>query len=462
MQQRRIKTALWKQNETSWLLDNVQKEMVNAFEASTERKFIFLCSRRMGKSYLLSVLADRAARKRKCKIFYITAAYKDTKNIVQPLMAKVLADCPTALRPKFKAQDNKYVYPNGSEIFLIGVDKNPDGPRGQEGDLIILDEAGFINKLDYLVSSVLIPMLMMTNGRLLMATTPPKSTDHEFLGFLAEAETKGAVIKKTVYDCPRISPKMLAEYMDEAGGEDSPNWKREYLCEILQDEERSVFPEFDEAAQTAIIQATTPQPWADNYVGMDLGFTDFTAAIFAWWDFENARLVIEDELLVSRQNTAQIASAITKIEQRHWGDKKPYKRVADHNNPQLIYDLNSLHGVQFSPANKEAGKEPMINKVRLAIKSRQILINPRCQNLINHLKYCRWKDKNRATFDRSERFGHFDFADALILLWNSINKHHNPTPASYRPDIYHYPNGRPNQSHPLQVLTGRKVIKNRY
>ncbi len=462
LQQKRARASLWKRGEIGFLLDDTQQGMRNAFLSSSSRKFVLLCSRRLGKSFLLCTLATEQAMRKKSRIFYITAAYKDTKNIVQPLMAKIFEDCPETVRPKFKAQDNKYVFPNGSEIFLIGVDKNPDGPRGQEGELIILDEAGFINNLDYLVSSVLLPMLMMTNGRILMGTTPPKSTDHPFLSFLAEAEKDGALVKRTIHDCPRVTPKMLAEYMDEAGGEDSADWRREYLCEILQDEERSVFPEFDEKAQTEIIQATLPQPWADNYVGMDLGFTDFTAAIFAWWDFANARLVVEDELLVSRQNTAQIAAAITQIERRHWGDKKPYKRVADHNNPQLIYDLNSLHGVQFSPANKEAGKEPMINKVRLAIKARQIVINPRCTNLIAHIKYCRWKDKNRATFDRSERFGHFDFADALILLWNSVNRNHNPVPTSYQPDTYHYANGRPQQSHPLQSLTGRKVIKNRY
>lgn len=435
--------------------------MRDKFLKSQARKFVLLCSRRIGKSYLLAVLAcEQAKKKTKSRIFWITATHKDTKNIVRPLMDKVLEDCPSSERPVYKAQDNKYVFPNGSEIFLIGVDKNPDGPRGQEGELIILDEFCFIDKLNYLVGSVLLPMLMMTNGRILMASTPPKTTDHDSLEFIFEAQASGNFVKKTIYDCPRATPKMIAEYMAEAGGEDSANWKREYLCEILQDEERSVFPEFDEKTQQAIIKELPRPAWATRYVGMDLGFTDNTAALFAWWDFENARLVVEDEYLANRQNTLQLATALKQKELHLWGNERPYKRVADHNNPQLIYDLNSIHGLTFSPANKDAGKEPMINKVRLALAAHQIIISPKCRNLINQLKFCRWKNSERVTFDRSEAWGHFDLADALILLFNSVNRGHNPIPKGYTPESVYY-REKPQNNHPLLALTGRKIIPTR-
>lgn len=435
--------------------------MREKFLNSDSRKFVLLCSRRLGKSYLLAVLANEQAQKKaKSRIFWITATHKDTKNIVRPIMDKVLEDCPIGVRPTYKAQDNKYVFPNGSELFLIGVDKNPDGPRGQEGELIILDEFCFIDHLSYLVGSVLLPMLMMTNGRILMASTPPKTTDHDSLELIFEAQASGNFVKKVIYDCPRATPKMIAEYMAEAGGEDSPNWKREYLCEILQDEERSVFPEFDEKTQQVIIKELPRPAWAARYVGMDLGFTDNTAALFAWWDFENARLVIEDEFLANRQNTLQLATALKQKEKSLWGDGRPYKRVADHNNPQLIYDLNSIHGLTFTPANKEAGKEPMINKVRLALNGHQIIINPRCRNLINQLKFCRWKNSERTTFDRSEAWGHFDLADALILLFNSVNRAHNPIREVRTPESVYY-RDKPQNNHPLQALTGRKITPTR-
>jgi hypothetical protein len=456
LREAKIKRALWQRGELDFLLDATQKDMIAAWEKSTGRKYVFLCSRRLGKTYTLCVLALRQALAGKVKILYVTSTYKAAKNIVQPLISQILVDCPEALRPQFKVQDGKYVFHNGSEILLYGADKDADGPRGQEAQFIIVDEAGFVNNLDYLLSSVLMPMLLTTNGRIVMATTPPKNMDHPFMKVWAECEAAGNLIKKTIHDCPRITDKVKAEYAAEAGGVQSPDWRREYLLEAIADVENLVIPEFSDQTEPELVGTVPRTPAADLYVGMDLGFVDDTALVFGWWDFQNARLVIEDELIVKKQNSSELAAAIRLKEAGLWDGKSPYRRVADHNNPQLIYDLNSLHGLTFSPANKEAGKEPMINKLRLAIQSRQILIHPRCKHLRMQLKFCRWKGTGRETFDRSASFGHFDLVDALILLWNSLNRSRIPTSSSYDVQTQYIRNiPKPTES-PLQALTGRK------
>lgn len=456
----RIKQAraeLWRRGNLDFLLDDTQLEMKRAWQNSDQRKFIILCSRRIGKSYFLCHQAVEAALKAKVKCFYLTATQKDCRDIVRPLMDKILEDCPPSLKPKFLRQDSRYVFKNGSEILLWGVDKNPDGPRGQEGQLLVLDEAGFIDHLDYLVSSVLVPMTMTTGGRILFGTTPPKQLDHPFIKFLAEAQTTGAFIKKTIYDNPRVTPKQIAEYMAEAGGENSPDWRREYLCEILQDAEMSVIPEFS-AVEKEIIREVERPPWADRYVSMDLGFTDDTGLVFGWWDFQNAALIIEDELVVQRETSRVIAAKINDVEGRLWGDNIPYKRIADHNNPQLIYDLNSMHGVSFGLANKEIGKEPMINRLRLMVANKQIIIHPRCKNLIMQMRFARWKDAGKTTFVRSEQFGHFDLVDALIMMANSLNRNRNPVPVHYDRHTQYVQNVR-KESHPLTKMMPTRTSK---
>lgn len=449
-------TALWKRGTLDFLFDTTQLEMKQAFDKSESKKFLFLCARRLGKSYLCCGISAEAATRKKTKIIYLTSTFKAVREIVKPIFDKLFESCPAALRPKYKTQEGKYLFPNGSEILLFGSDRNPDSARGQEADLIVIDEAGFVENLSYMVSSVFVPMTMMTNGRILMATTPPKSTDHDFIGYLAEARATNSYVKKTIYDCPRVTPKMIQEYMDECGGENSNEWRREYLCEEIMDEERTVIPEWTQEKQALLIRDIPREPWADKYVGMDLGFVDDTALVFCWYDFLGARLVVEDELIIRKQNTQDIAAAIRTKERELWPDADIYKRVADTNNPQLIYDLASLHRLPFIPADKSYSKDSGINKLRLMIARNQIIVHPRCTNLIAQLQYCRWKGHEKVTFDRSERFGHFDLVDALIMAANNLNISRNPVPTTVDVHAQYIPPTPKSTDHPLSKLVPSK------
>jgi hypothetical protein len=264
-----------------------------------------------------------------------------------------------------------------------------------------------------------------------MASTPSKQEDHPFLNYLEKAEVTGSMIKKIVYDCPRITPKMIEEYMEEAGGEDSENWKREYLCQIVRSQELTVLPEFDEGARNEIIQTLVRPPFVDRYVGMDLGFVDYTGVLFGYYNFVDGRIVIERELLVNRENTSIIAAKIGQLERAIWNGNPPFKRVSDTNNPQFIYDLSTLHGLQFGADPRVGTKEQRINKLRLLIQRREIVIDPSCKNLIAQMTYARWKNSERLTFDRSEAHGHYDLVDALIILVNNVVRGRNPVPVEY-------------------------------
>jgi hypothetical protein len=105
--------------------------------------------------------------------------------------------------------------------------------------------------------------------------------------------------------------------------------------------------------------------------------------------------------------------------------------VADSNNPQFIFDLSSLHGLQFSPDPRVGTKEHRINQLRLMVQRREIIIDPRCKNLISQLKYVRWRQGDRMTFERSEAHGHYFLVDSLIILVNTVVKGRNTIPDNY-------------------------------
>jgi hypothetical protein len=68
--------------------------------------------------------------------------------------------------------------------------------------------------------------------------------------------------------------------------------------------------------------------------------------------------------------------------------------------------------------------------MRIMLKERRIIINPRCVTLIRHLKNAVWK-KGRKEFSRSPDMGHYDAVDALKYMVRNVVYSHNPYPANY-------------------------------
>jgi hypothetical protein len=82
--------------------------------------------------------------------------------------------------------------------------------------------------------------------------------------------------------------------------------------------------------------------------------------------------------------------------------------------------------------------------MRVMLQQGKIIINPRCETLIRHLKNGRWKDASaKDDFARSPDDGHYDAIDALLYLIKSIAFQKNPYPKSYGQgdNMFHNNNG---------------------
>ena len=168
-----------------------------------------------------------------------------------------------------------------------------------------------------------------------------------------------------------------------------------------------------------------------KYVSMDLGVRDKTAALFAGYDFLEAKLFILDEMVMAgpEMTTDKLAIAIADKEKDSFGGAEVYRRVADNNNLLLLQDLTTLHGLTFSPTTK-GSLEAMINRLRLWVKQGKIVISPKCTELIGCLETGIWK-KNRKEFDRSPLYGHFDALAGLMYLVRNVRENVTPIPALY-------------------------------
>lgn len=211
-------------------------------------------------------------------------------------------------------------------------------------------------------------------------------------------------------------------------------------CEFVTDADLAIIPEWDDK-YVQDIPRDEFYNYYHKYVGMDLGVKDLTADIFGYYDFKRAALIIEDEFSMSgpSMNTELLVGAIRAKEIELWNNKEnpkdangvsiPFRRVSDNNWPIMMLDFSALHNLTFIETNKD-NLEAMINEVRLMVQAGQIIIHPRCKQLIGCLKYGVW-DSKKKKFAQSKTYGHFDHLAALVYLVRNLSKGTNPIPINH-------------------------------
>ncbi len=414
-------------------------EMYRFAREKSDRIIVIGCSRQLGKTYFLATLAiEECLRKPNIIVKMIAPTRMEVKRNISPKIREITEDCPEDIKPVYSSQDYVFRFKNGSQIQLAGTDNgHAESIRGTAAHLCLIDEAGFCSNLDYVVKSILLPTTTTTDGKIVMASTPSKAPDHDFIQFMKAAELEDRFIKKTIYDNPRLKQEQIDELAAASGGYESIDFKREYLVEIITSEDDAVVPEFNADLKSKIVTELERPPYFDTYVSMDIGVTDLTGVLFGYYDFRLAKLVIEDEIVLQGRKmlTDNLAAMIKEKEAKLWfnkytGEPRPvFLRIADNNNGILINDLGTKHDLNFVKTDKD-NKEAQLNNMRMLLRSERVIINPRCRNLIYHLESGIWA-KDRKTYARSADKGHYDLIDALCYLCRNVNFNKNPYPANY-------------------------------
>jgi hypothetical protein len=266
---------------------------------------------------------------------------------------------------------------------------------------------------------------------MILVSTLPKSQGHEYWDLVKKAEFDEVLIKKNIYDCSRYTKEDIDTFAEEVGGYDSVDFKREYLNIMITDEDHAVIPEANDEALSNIVKLYQRPAYFDPYVSMDIGVKDLTGVLYAYYDFLTGKIVIEDEATFKGKSftTANLAASIKKTEEILWGLKKPFLRISDNNNLILLNDLTIDYGISFIPTAKD-NKHAWINQIRILIAEERLIINPKCKQLIFHLKNATW-NKNKTEYERSLDGGHYDLIDALAYLIRNIAYSRNPYPKGH-------------------------------
>ncbi len=449
---REARFQLWYDGILEWKFTLTQQKIYDFYLSREEKTIVINCARRLGKTYLLTLMAIEQCLKHENSIVkFLMPEVKMIRTTLRPIINEIFQDAPKELIPKFNTQDSIYKFNNGSEIHLAGSDNgNYDKLRGGNSHLCIIDEAGFCTDLEKIIKYILTPTTLLTKGKIILSSTTPPNPDHEFVKIMENAEIKGSLIRKTIYDArdddmsalePRITDEIIADIIkDDPMGADSESFRTEFLCELVFNSSDAVIPEFTKEVQVQTIAQWARPAFCDRYVAMDIGFVDLTVVLFAYWDFDNGVCVIEDEIVIKGQEvtTKKLAEKVIQREHLLWTEsltgefQKPYLRVSD-NNLILINDLQRDHALTFLPTDKH-NKDAYIGLLRNMVRDHQIVINPRCKTLISHMRTATWDKKKAANrdFRRSPDNGHYDAVAALMYLVRNIDRQRNPYPKGYK------------------------------
>ncbi len=437
--------ACWRAGDLRILLHEGQLALRAAFCASSSRRFVANVGRGWGKSFwALAECVELCERTPNAQVRYAAPEQKMVETIIAPHMRTILESCPRDLRPEWKEQKGHWLFPNGSKLFVAGANAGgADRLRGVSTHLAVIDEARDVDCLDYLIKSVLTPRLT-DDAKLLIISTPPEMPDHALVGYIAEAQERGAYMHAPTSAAPHITPARMAEFLEDYTGENDPAFRREFLAEIIVDPARAVLPEFSEHEQLIVEARERPEHALLHVIG-DAGFEDQDVYLFGYYDFKLDIDVIEHEVCMQRSRSDLVDAAVAKTERELWGGARVHRRLVDAQ-PRVRADMSREEWQADDPQDAvrrwgSVGKQRAqggsfragVNAARVRLSRGRIRVHPRCMTLIAHAKFARWSLNNpneleRVKDEQGRTVHHYDGCAALVYFLRHLDRSTNPYP----------------------------------
>lgn len=445
---------LWERGDTDYRLEPQQLELIEGIRQADVEIVYADFTRRGGKTDTCATYCDQEARKQKLKVRYATAFQTDLVEFIKPAFDTMLEDCPEDLKPEYLESKKVYIYPTTkSEIKLVGLDKNPNGLRGNGLRIIVIDEAGFVSNLEYLYKSVIIPATARRKGqikqkiKIIVISSPPPSAERHFAYEMkkkAKEQKNGFYLCKTLDEIDAIPDEEKERLLREAGGRNSVTAQREFFCKWIVDVEQAVCPTFD--IQKHVKHFEEPTHTLFTFSCDIGGVNDKTAAYVGCWSHELKKVLI---LCEEEFEPGTPSSVITAKLKEQIGERKVTKYADGGGQTRVDWMKDHQFSCALPPKDEfHAG----LTMLRTAFANDEVLIHPTCRLLIKTLA-TGLLNKSRTDFERAKDLGHCDAAAALIYLLRTVNRTTDARPSNERRSTHN--TVRPKKAHPLTKTTYR-------
>lgn len=388
----------------------------------SEQEFFLMAARRYGKTYMLALLGvEHCLQDPHARVRHVFPVLTVGKKAVFDIMSEIVTMLPKDLRPRLNRTEATFTFPNGAMYMIGSANKSTmDNLRGTATTMLLADEVAFwdADVFDDVLYGILYPqMLHYKRRKVIFITTPPPTVTHPAITkVLEKIRDKGFYMGATVYDNPRISPQEIHKMMEMVGGENTNEWRREFLVELIADDKFRLTPEFDETLHVGIV------PREDNfgnpivvepYIAVDVGLVDDSAYVGGYYDFIRQKLIITCEHTCTYKAFPELFSKYNDLVADNFvmsnGFLEPSCVIDIW--PVAAYDLKMTYGWQFR-APKKGRLDESISFLRDAIINNKILIHPSCTKLIYQLKTSIW-DERREKVARNDDQSHGDLVMAL-------------------------------------------------
>lgn len=420
---------LWSKGRLSYLLRPEQLRFKSEIERPDKQLIVANVSRRWGKSYSTTLFCIEQALRTKQKIRFAAAYQTDLVEFIMPAFHQILNDCPAHLKPEYVRTRSTWEFKNGSEIKLVGLDRTPNGLRGNSINIIIIDEAGFVSDLKYLYSSVIVPATAkQKNIKIVMISTPPASPEHAFVEMMEKAKTQpnGYYLCLTIDDISDLDPEEKERLLNEVGGRESAAAQREFFCRVIVDTNRAIAPSFTQNHLTR--SCADHISW--KLFGDIGGVRDKSVFIRAGYDHDLGKVVLRDELVFDPGTTTQ--EIVNKVKSTYPG----LALVLDAPG-QLRIDFSSL-GLPASFPQKDEFDAGLL-LLNTHFHNNKLVVHEDCGLLIRTLEGG-LLNKTRTDYERTIALGHADAVAAAIYALRGVDRQTDLRPTKFKnPEDTHRP-----------------------
>jgi len=414
-----------------------------SFVADPAKLKAALCTRRAGKSYGAgSYLLKEAWENPGCTCLYIALTRQSAKNILWKDVLKTI-NRKLALGCKFNETELSCTLPNGSVIYLLGVDATEEEREkllGQKYRLVVIDEAAsYTINLEELVYGTLKPAVADYRGTICLIGTPGNLKRGLFFDITNGKRAGWSLHRWSAFENPHIRDNWLAEIAELKAAspliEETPLFQQHYLGRWVVDDSKLVYRYQPGRNDFANLPELPPSGW-HYLLGIDLGYTDATAFVVGAYHDQSRVLYLVEALEETGLDISAVAARIKDYQARYPLDTL----VVDGANKQAVEEMRRRHGLPLEAADKR-GKADFIEQMNAEFIQGRIVLGPSCVwnrqsqpgapgSLQEEYLGLIWDERALARGERKEHPNAPNHgADASLYLWKRAYQYLSEVPA---------------------------------
>lgn len=411
-----------------------------AFKNDPSKLKAALCTRRAGKTYLAGAMLFETAEKFPgCNVLYVALKRKSAKRIIWKDVLKKI-NKKLGLGCVFNETELTCTLPNGSIIYILGLDASPDKKEevlGQTFARTVIDEcASYRQDLGEIVYKYIKPAMADMRGDIIMIGTPGNVTRGIFYDVTTGKEPGWSVHKWNTFDNPFMRDQWKEElaFLKERQPKimETPLFRQMYLGEWFIDTSKLVY-KFDDSKNSIADLPSAKGQW-QYLVGIDLGYDpDPTAIVVGAYNHHIENLFIISVKKYPRLIISDLAEILRAYEKKYRGAKL----IVDAANKQAVEEMRQRYSLPLIAAEKQ-GKHGFIELMNSDFQTGIIkIVGEECSELTDEYATLVWDEEEMLKGKREENASCPNHcADAALYLWRyaynyaAIPRYEKPSPHS--------------------------------